>query len=83
MVINYIILPMLVFCLILLMAADFIKKDNPRCIIITFIAMLIGACVHYSVTREEPSAIDVYRHRTSLKITYKDNIPVDTIVVFK
>lgn len=30
-----------------------------------------------------PSALDVYRHKTALKITYVDGEPVDTIVVFK
>lgn len=30
-----------------------------------------------------PSAIDVYRGKTTLQITYKDTIPVDTTVVFK
>lgn len=30
-----------------------------------------------------PQAIDVYRGRTTLEITYKDSIPVDSVVVFK
>lgn len=30
-----------------------------------------------------PTALDVYRHRTELKITYEDNVPVDTVVIFK
>ena len=31
----------------------------------------------------EPKAIDVYRNKTSLEITYKEGIPIDTTVVFK
>lgn len=31
----------------------------------------------------EPKAIDVYRHKTELKITYEGKIPVDTVVIFK
>lgn len=31
----------------------------------------------------EPKAIDVYRNKTTLQITYQDSIPVDTIVVWK
>ena len=27
--------------------------------------------------------IDVYRNRTTLEITYRDSIPIDSIVVFK
>lgn len=53
----------------------------------TFIALLlfgIGAIiVHAGIQSYEPSAIDVYRGNTTLEITYKDNIPVDTVVVFK
>lgn len=30
-----------------------------------------------------PSAIDVYRGKTTLQVTYKDSIPIDTTVVFK
>ena len=31
----------------------------------------------------KPTAIDVYKGKTTLEITYKDGIPVDSIVVFK
>jgi hypothetical protein len=33
--------------------------------------------------RNAPTAIDVYRGKTTLEITYRDTIPVDSIVVFK
>lgn len=32
---------------------------------------------------KHPSAIDVYRDKTTLQVTYKNNIPTDTIVVYK
>ena len=31
----------------------------------------------------KPKAIDVYRDKTTLEITYKNNVPIDTIVVWK
>ena len=31
----------------------------------------------------EPTAMDVYKGKTTLEITYKDGVPVDSIVVFK
>lgn len=31
----------------------------------------------------KPSAIDVYKGRTTLEITYKDEVPVDSVVVWK
>lgn len=30
-----------------------------------------------------PTAIDVYKGKTTLEITYRDSIPVDSVVVFK
>ena len=30
-----------------------------------------------------PTAMDVYRNKTTLEITYKDSVPVDSTVVFK
>lgn len=32
---------------------------------------------------KQPQAIDVYRGKTTLQITYKNNVPIDTIVVYK
>ena len=42
--------------------------------------LIIGGCIH---TCKYPSAIDVYRGKTTLQITYKNNVPTDTIVVYK
>lgn len=53
----------------------------------TFVALLLfgsGAIiVHEGIQSFEPRAIDVYRGNTTLEITYRDSIPVDTVVVFK
>ena len=52
------------------------------------LGMLIGAiitlivCV-YILVYKTPQAIDVYRGKTTLEITYRDSIPIDTIVVWK
>ena len=32
---------------------------------------------------KKPKPIDVYRNNTTLKITYKDSIPIDSVVVWK
>lgn len=32
---------------------------------------------------DPPKAIDVYRGKTELKVTYEDSIPVDTVVIYK
>lgn len=44
----------------------------------------IATCLLIEVKRNHyPKAIDVYRGKTTLKITYENNVPVDTVVVFK
>ena len=35
------------------------------------------------ISPQKPTALDVYQGKTTLEITYRDSIPVDTIVVFK
>jgi len=35
------------------------------------------------ITNPRPQAIDVYRGNTTLEITYRDSIPVDTVVVWR
>ena len=33
--------------------------------------------------KDEPKAINVYRNETTLEITYRDGIPIDSVVVWK
>ena len=37
----------------------------------------------YLIDDSIPTAIDVYRGKTTLKITYVDSVAVDSVVVFK
>lgn len=47
-----------------------------------FIASLIALAILVG-TFNEPSAMDVYRGSTTLEITYRDSVPVDSVVVWK
>lgn len=51
--------------------------------ILTIIACVSFELLSWRLTLDEPEAIDVYRGKTTLQITYKDSIPQDTIVIFK
>ena len=54
------------------------------CAIVLFlITMLFCAIASQCNQSKIPSALDVYRDKTELQITYQDTIPVDTVVVFK
>ena len=40
-------------------------------------------CRLYDNTKETPTALDVYRGKTTLEITYRDSVAVDSVVVYK
>ena len=44
--------------------------------------LIIGGASRIHICKY-PSAINVYRGKTTLQVIYKDNIPTDTIVVYK
>lgn len=43
--------------------------------------IIVGASCIY--TCKNPSAIDVYRGKTTLQVIYKNNVPIDTTVIYK
>ena len=55
----------------------------------SFVSLLIGLALGMiigfilSIEQSKPTALDVYRGKTTLEITYKDDVPVDTVVVYK
>ena len=57
-------------------------KTNSMIILgsVSSMLLIIGGCIHIC---KYPSAIDVYRGKTTLQITYKNNVPIDTTVVYK
>jgi hypothetical protein len=56
------------------------------------IGMLIlgSICIYVALThagcpylKNTPTALDVYRGKTTLEITYRDSVAVDSVVVYK
>ena len=62
-------------------------KDNINIFLAAFFGGTIGifmmALINGVKEKTTPQAIDVYRDKTTLQITYRDSIAIDTIVVFK
>ena len=56
--------------------------DGLRLPITSFVLSLIS-CILLFIHLMKPTAIDVYEGRTTLEITYKDGVPVDSTVVWK
>lgn len=47
------------------------------------VAGVIVYCIIGLININEPTAMDVYQGKTTLEITYKDGIAIDSVVVFK
>lgn len=47
------------------------------------LGVLLQATISSSLISNDPKPIDVYRGKTTLKITYVDSIPQDTLVIWK
>lgn len=57
-------------------------------ILTTFLISSIGVVLltllgHMIWLSKEPTALDVYRGKTTLEITYRDSVAVDSVVVYK
>lgn len=52
-----------------------------------FLGMVIGVFIVSAFlvfyNNKLPTALDVYRGKTTLEITYKDTVAIDSVVVFK
>ena len=46
-------------------------------------SFMFTICLDSYLNRNTPNAINVYQDKTTLEITYRDSIPVDSVVVFK
>ena len=61
------------------------KNENAALSAVLGTGLAIGCII--AAIREvgdpEPAPIDVYRGRTTIQVTYKDSIPIDTAVVWK
>ncbi len=62
----------------------FLKRYDSIGWAITLTLNIVGVLnvIIYHAT-EAPSALDVYKGKTVLKITYEDKVPVDTVVIYK
>ena len=58
---------------------DWLAYSSITCFVVGFILFICCA-----IDKEtNPTAIDVYRGKTTLEITYKDGVAIDSTVVFK
>lgn len=63
---------------------SFLDPDN-ECKLFSIYSILLGIIVIaiMAIYCDSIKPIDVYRGKTTLEITYKDGIPIDSVVVYK
>ena len=59
------------------------ESDEKIGVIISYVGFIIGLLLIIGYINNRPKAIDVYKGETTLEITYKDGIPIDSVVVWK
>ena len=89
----YITIGAIVTCLFLLVIAIAIDSHNlglasSFALLISIIAFIVGSLylnldAEKEIEKSIPTAMDVYRGNTTLEITYRDGVPVDSVIVFK
>ena len=60
---------------------SFIAADCDPRVLVGII--LVSAGVMFFIFENHPTAMDVYQGKTTLEITYKNGIAIDSVVVFK
>lgn len=72
------------FILMLIIGVVYDIPDGYYWSVITTISIITLLSIILSfIDKTKPTAIDVYRGKTTLEITYKGGIAIDSIVVFK
>lgn len=89
----YIIIGAIVMCLFLLVIAVAIESHSlglasSFVLLISIIAFIAGSAYlnlneQKEIEKSIPTAMDVYRGNTTLEITYRDGVPVDSVIIFK
>lgn len=84
--IGFLIFSIIIFLICSILAIVIKSKDESNLFSFLSGGTLI-LCITSLIAIEEknntPTALDVYQGNTTLEITYRDSIPVDSVVVFK
>ena len=84
-----ILIALIMLCIILLTVSVVIDSSTLRRyaakgLLISFIGLVVtGVIIGVCTPNYEPTALDVYRGKTTLEITYMDSVAVDSTVVYK
>lgn len=77
---------LLFICIIVFIAITVIKHIDISCgfyLAVCGIFAFISIQEMMEIENPKPAAIDVYRDKTTLEVTYRDSVAIDSTVVFK
>ena len=60
-----------------------VSDEHPGVYFGTLVACVGATLIAAYQYEANPSAMDVYQRKTTLEITYKDGVAIDSVVVFK
>ena len=73
-----------VIALVLLLWCERKESTGPSLVLFTIIFSCLALSSLVSlINYNEPTALDVYRGKTTLEITYRDSVAIDSTVVYK
>lgn len=58
-------------------------QENNDSLVLFSIILIVVIAIQLGFASDVPSALNVYQGKTTLQITYRDSIPIDSVVVFK
>ena len=74
----------IIIAFVITICANVIKDEGHIAIsIVFFIVAVIGLLFIMADISKTPTALDVYKGKTELRITYDGKVPVDTVVIYK
>lgn len=79
----WLILGILLVILVICLGIAIIHESDEKIGIIISYVVITGLLLIIGYINSRPRAIDVYKGKTELRITYEGNTPVDSAVVFK
>ena len=76
---------------VLAFGSSFIKNEKERLPGYILVLMGVVSGIFFMISKDVfiekhsnvPTALDVYKGKTTLQITYRDSVPINTVVVFK
>ena len=76
----------LIVAILLFVLMLFVSDENAVFVLIGSLSLTVAVLILTSILETKnphPTALDVYRGKTTLEITYRDSVAIDSTVVYK